>query len=95
MRLDIDKRYKDIFVVRPRHSTVAAAKVISLDISDEQVRRDQEMGNEYELGVDWVQGTMTDLSRFALRIRLMSSSTRFRSPTLMTKEVSGSVANAS
>ena len=42
----------------------AGAEVTSLDISDEQVRRDQEMSNEHALGIRCVQGTMTDLSRF-------------------------------
>ncbi len=42
----------------------AGAEVTSLDISDEQVRRDQEMSDEHALGIDCVQGTMTDLSRF-------------------------------
>ena len=43
----------------------AGAEVTSLDISDEQVRRDQEMSDEHALGIHCVQGTMTDLSRFA------------------------------
>lgn len=43
----------------------AGAEVTSLDISDEQVRRDQEMSDEHALGISCVQGTMTDLSRFA------------------------------
>ena len=43
----------------------ARAKVTSLDVSDEQVRRDQEMIDEHALRINCVQGTMTDLSRFA------------------------------
>ena len=43
----------------------AGAEVTSLDLSDEQVRRDQEMSDEHALGINCVQGTMTDLSRFA------------------------------
>ena len=43
----------------------AGAEVTSLDISDEQVRRDQETSDEHGLGVNCVQGTMTDLSPFA------------------------------
>ena len=43
----------------------AGAAVTSLDLSDEQVRRDQEMSDEHALGINCVQGTMTDLSRFA------------------------------
>ena len=42
----------------------AGARVTSLDISDEQVRRDQEMSDEHALGINCLQGTMTDLSRF-------------------------------
>ena len=42
----------------------AGAEVTSLDLSDEQVRRDQEMSDEHALGINCVQGTMTDLSRF-------------------------------
>ena len=43
----------------------AGAEVTSLDISDEQVRRDQEMSDEHGLGIKCIQGTMTDLSRFS------------------------------
>lgn len=43
----------------------AGAEVTSLDISDQQVRRDREMSEEYALGINCVQGTMTDLSRFS------------------------------
>ena len=43
----------------------AGAEVTSLDLSDEQVRRDQELSDEHALGINCVQGTMTDLSRFA------------------------------
>ena len=43
----------------------AGAQVTSLDISDEQIRRDQELSDEHALGINCVQGTMTDLSRFA------------------------------
>ena len=43
----------------------AGAAVTSLDISDEQIRRDQEMSDRHALGINCVQGTMTDLSRFA------------------------------
>ena len=43
----------------------AGAEVTSLDVSDEQVRRDQEMSDEHDLGINCVQGTMTNLSRFA------------------------------
>lgn len=43
----------------------AGASVTSLDISDKQLRRDQEMSDEHALGINCVQGTMTDLSRFA------------------------------
>ena len=43
----------------------AGAQVTSLDLSDEQVRRDQELSDEHALGISCVQGTMTDLSRFA------------------------------
>ena len=43
----------------------AGAEVTSLDVSDEQVRRDQEKSDEHALGINCVQGTMTDLSRFA------------------------------
>lgn len=43
----------------------AGAEVTSLDISDEQVRRDQELSDEHDLQINCVQGTMTDLSRFS------------------------------
>ena len=43
----------------------ARAEVTSLDISDEQVRRDREMSDAHTLGINCVRGTMTDLSRFA------------------------------
>ena len=43
----------------------AGAEVTSLDISDEQVRRDREMNDEHALGIHCMQGTMTDLSCFA------------------------------
>ena len=43
----------------------AGAEVTSLDISDEQVRRDQEMSDEHALEINCLQGSMTDLSRFA------------------------------
>ena len=43
----------------------AGAEVTSLDLSDAQVRRDQEMSDKHALGIHCVQGTMTDLSRFA------------------------------
>ena len=42
----------------------AGAEVTSLDISEEQVRRDQEVSDEHALAINCVQGTMTDLSRF-------------------------------
>lgn len=42
----------------------AGAHVTSMDISDEQVQRDQDLSDEHDLGITCVQGSMTDLSRF-------------------------------
>jgi ubiquinone/menaquinone biosynthesis C-methylase UbiE len=45
--------------------SAAGANVTLLDISDEQLELDRKVCAEHSLSVDIVQGTMTDLSRFA------------------------------